>query len=541
MRPIPTAIARSTIAIALLATLGGCPKKKHPPAAPAAVGETAIVVRNFDAGLAADFSFANTIAKILTSAGIADTPANREALVKTMVLSFNANQFTNPLNSLPMAVAPRGSDAAISAADLLNPSSGDGLIPIGLFNRLDLAPADWSDCGEHRIVYATKPGGKRIFVIFEAKLPNPDAAAGKQGCRAVAQRWADVSTAAPAQRNALLKEFYYAGMPGFRSVVDFLNYGSFLGQVRTNILGQNPWQLREFRALAVAPGQIAFSPAPVASNPLASFYRENPIGSPLEQSERTAFQAKFAAEYLNNLRSVDATEPAAATADQFKRKLMNAMGGGFEARSNEFQSDSQLGNQMPEPIAGATIKAGVPLSWNAPVGTRTISQAELLNRAGAVTCGGCHGLSSGRPIGSFNGAPITWPNVAPGGFVHISENEDGAGNHEISEALSQFFIPFRQEVTNDILNTTTAMAAPKGITALAALLIPRANAQPASPNQPAAPSREEAERAALELLRARVDPAGARQASATTRRNSDLAHAREQSSPGAYVEFRRPH
>src|SRR5215208_2413013 len=150
MRRIPRALSTSSLALIAAFSLSGCPKK-HP--APVAVGETAIVVRNFDADLTNRFSFARTVGQILTTAGIPDNAANREALVRTMVLSFNSNQQTNLLSGLAMPMTPRGGDAALSAADLLNPASPNGLKPIGLFNRLDLAPADWSDCGEHRIVY----------------------------------------------------------------------------------------------------------------------------------------------------------------------------------------------------------------------------------------------------------------------------------------------------------------------------------------------------------------------------------------------------
>ena len=533
MRQLPALLTMSCIALALTAGLSGCKKKKPPPAA---VAEGAVIIRHFDADLSSRFAFAKTIGQILSTAGIADTPANREALVKTMFQSFNSSSFTNPASGLAMTITPRGSDAAIPAAQLLDPNSPVGLKPIGLFNRLDLAPKDWSDCGEHRIVFA---GGPRIFVIFEAKLPNPDPAAGKQGCRAVAQRWADVSTApTPTKRNELLDEFYFAGMPGFRKVVHFLNYGAFLGQVRTNILGQNPWQLREFRVLPVAPQQIVFLPAPVANNPLSSFYRDNPVGSPLEQSERTAFQAKFASDYLNNLRSIDATEAAAATEAEFKRKLMNGVGAGFDFRFDEFQSDSQIGNQVPAVTAGTTIKGSIPLTWDAPIGTRRITQEEILNRAGAVTCGGCHGLSSGRPIGSFNNVPITWPAVAPGGFVHISEQLDGTGGHQISQALTEFFIPFRQDVTNDVLNTTTAMLHGAGKSKAMEALIPSAHAQPATGGLP---SREQAENVATALASGRVGEADARDDAVEVRRVSDQAHAADQVKPGAYVEFRRPH
>ena len=48
-------------------------------------------------------------------------------------------------------------------------------IPVGLFNRFDLAPADGSHCGQYRIVYAKQTGiangADRNLFIFEAALP----------------------------------------------------------------------------------------------------------------------------------------------------------------------------------------------------------------------------------------------------------------------------------------------------------------------------------------------------------------------------------
>ncbi|MGH8771026.1 MAG: hypothetical protein ACREV2_07570, partial [Burkholderiales bacterium] len=53
----------------------------------------------------------------------------------------------------------------------------DAYIPVGLFNRFDVAAADGSHCGEYRIVYAKRSGVtsplQRNLLIFEAALPNP--------------------------------------------------------------------------------------------------------------------------------------------------------------------------------------------------------------------------------------------------------------------------------------------------------------------------------------------------------------------------------
>jgi hypothetical protein len=275
---------------------------------------------------------------------------------------------------------------------------------------------------------------------------------------------------------------------------------------------------------------------------LSSFYANNPIGPAPEQSERSKFQSSFAASFQNNLKTVDQTESAATTDAQFKEKLMNALGAGFDFEFNEFQSDSQVGNQTPAVKAGTTVKTSIPASWSSPIGNRTVAQAELLNRAGAITCGGCHQLSNGQPIGRLNGTPVTWP--ASAGFVHISEQTDPSGNHIISQALSQFFLPFRRKVTDDVLNTSTAMAEPRSETRLASLLVGEAHAQQVSEVRPrtAPPTREEAEQAALDLVQGKVTTAQQQEAAAQrVRTMSDLAHAQEQRTPGAYVKFRRPH
>jgi hypothetical protein len=66
----------------------------------------------------------------------------------------------------------------------------------------------------------------------------------------------------------------------------------------------------------------------------------------------------------------------------------------------------------------------------------------VLNRAGAVTCGGCHDFTALKPVGQVRvgqvqGQPILWPTSQP--FVHVEESGD------LSKALTQVFLPFRQD------------------------------------------------------------------------------------------------
>src|SRR5206468_11313887 len=92
-----------------------------------------------------------------------------------------------------------------------------------LINRFDLAPADGSNCGQYRMIFAKKSANlnDRLHLIFEAVLPNPSRPAGIEGCRDVAQFWADLSKIdSMSERRARLEEFFFSGIPGFEPVVD---------------------------------------------------------------------------------------------------------------------------------------------------------------------------------------------------------------------------------------------------------------------------------------------------------------------------------
>ena len=160
-----------------------------------------------------------------------------------------------------MRVDVRTLEAALDPKKLLDPGDPTGLVPIALFNRLDLAPEDWSNCGEHRIVYSFKapiPQSSgppaRLFLIFEARVDNASPQkSGFEGCRPVANFWRDLSDENDVSKRAQrLEDFYYKGISGVSGpVVQAKNYGGPLGQVRGNLFVNAPgtqplWQLREW-------------------------------------------------------------------------------------------------------------------------------------------------------------------------------------------------------------------------------------------------------------------------------------------------------
>src|SRR4051812_27725300 len=100
--PVRPLLAIATAAAALLAACtmqsgGGArstPSMAAPEAPAAAVPESAIVVRDMT-GLQDVFSFGNAMGAILRSARVDDTPANRTALVQTMIGTFQSGVRAN--------------------------------------------------------------------------------------------------------------------------------------------------------------------------------------------------------------------------------------------------------------------------------------------------------------------------------------------------------------------------------------------------------------------------------------------------------------
>jgi hypothetical protein len=102
-------------------------------------------------------------------------------------------------------------------------------------------------------------------------------------------------------------------------------------------------------------------------------------------------------------------------------------------------SQTRLGASPPETnrddptfIADEALRAEIAKTLSDTLDSACgITPDHVINRMGAMTCGGCHHFSNGKPI-----APgVNWPRA--GGFVHI--NEDGV----LSELLLERFLPFR--------------------------------------------------------------------------------------------------
>lgn len=331
---------------------------------------------------------------------------------------------------------------------------------IGLFNRFDLAPNNGANCGEYRVVFA-RTGGGRNFVIFEAVLPNPRTDLGIEGCRPVANLWRDLGTIPTvAQRVVELQKLYFTGLPGFSPVFHINNYGATGGdgQVRTNQFMQGPWLLREFKMARVCPSSSTciakFVPVTVKVNPSGTLFSPGNL-TPLATAFRSHFVTQVAALAVPNVNTFNYDVP-----DQF----------------NIGQSDSQSGGVTDAYVtqfgAGGSFATSIQTELT-NIGS-TLTPAQIVARAQALSCGGCHQRSNNANVG---GGIIFPPSD---GFVHNSEfTEVGPdGNRfRLSPALISTFLPHRKGILETYLNAlrtvagslsqVTAIAALRGITYIA--------------------------------------------------------------------------
>lgn len=325
---------------------------------------------------------------------------------------------------------------------------------IALVNRLDLAPADGSHCGEQRIIFANNEQ-VRAFIIFEAQIPNPDPGCGPAACRPIAQLWADQSGIDdPQERSLRLRQAFLGGSPeltaaGFPPFMRAQHMTFGTGQVRTNNFDQFPWDLKELK-LVEGPGQrLAFQRVPVASNlfgPLLDDGFAHPQGPACRQAFLDALPGLLVDDV--NLMALDV--PSACLAGESLDELDNLYDFQISLGSQAFRDD----------IDAELASLGSDL---------TIEQVAA-RAAFAGSCIGCHQQQVGADLGHGVIGPFS------AGFVHVDETfteSCGPGGGQcfvISQALDEVFLPFRHQVVLDLLAECpdacggTPLEAPLGLT-----------------------------------------------------------------------------
>ena len=322
-------------------------------------------------------------------------------------------------------------------------------VPIGLFNRFDLAPEDGSHCGEHRIIYAKRTGTEgqrrdRNLVIFEAVMPNPMPWRGLQGCRRLIEAWAELSWIEnPDRRADRLERMYFEGVGFFPPIVRFANFGNNprdFGQIRTNQFmtpsGLPPiWTLREFKLYRDCDRsgcRAQFVPVPAKNNPVGALF-----GAPAAHSRAQAFQDFMVRENVSKLAATSPPDIGMVTPEEF----------------NSGQSHSSGSKEMDFATPFATQREGFRRRVWQVLGAlgSDVTPEQLVARALTQTCAGCHQLSNNADLGGG----LFWPPSL--GFVHVSEENpetvDGRVRFRISPLLTSSFLPARARIMFDYLVT----------------------------------------------------------------------------------------
>jgi hypothetical protein len=395
-----------------------------------------------DPTVLARFGFARVMERILTTAQVAPGQTAR-ATFQQWMRTFGASPASGDCDDPGIdperfgLVCPRPPEARLALVDPFTPSSGVAFEPLGLFNRFDLAPADGSNCGEYRIVYAMQsrvaglPG--RALIIFEGVLPNPTPGGGIDACLPVARFWQGLGrTGSSTEVADALERFYLTGgaVAGFPAVVAAHAYGLARGatadhgegQIRTNFfIDSLEWQLREFKLRRTcadsadpATCRLTFAHVTVKSNPA----EELMFGHPRAAS----FQSQFVAQ-VPRLVGRNPSSLSLAPADVFNE---------YESVSSRTTVDYATGGFDPafrSALASKLASIGSPLS---PI--------DVLRRATTQTCAGCHQVSNN----AFLGGGMVWPPSLE--FVHIDENR------RLSPALTTAFLPHRRQVLENFIN-----------------------------------------------------------------------------------------
>jgi hypothetical protein len=412
----------------------GCPVEGTAPAMSLAVTDPAVLAR---------FSFPRTIAQLRATAAVAPTSTTR-TLWRDWMRSFTATTAPGDCDDVDPdrygLRCPRPAEAKLAGFDPFAPAAAVRFVPVGVFNRFDLAPADGAHCGEYRIVYAmqSRDGALagRAFLIFEGALPNPTPAAGVGACLPVARFWQALSADGdPASRAAKLERFFYLGtaVPGFPAVVRAQHHGLATGaaahgagQIRGNFFVDSAeWHLREYklrRTCTVASDlgtcRLTAALVPVKANPADELFR----GTHPRAAE---FQPAFV-EQVARLAGNDLNGLALATADVF----------------NERESVSQ-NTPVPAPVrydvnASAALRGAIT---NRLAQLRSsLTAGQILVRATTQTCAGCHQVANDLGLGGG----LRWPRSLQ--FVHVDENR------RLSPALTGTFLPRRVQVLEGFIN-----------------------------------------------------------------------------------------
>ena len=371
------------------------------------------------------------------------------------------------LNGFPYTCRPAPAEGihATGGDPFTDPDTNpDAYLPIGLFNRFDLARADGAHCGEYRIVYAKRSGitngRERNLLIFEATLPNPHLDQGLEGCRKIVEFWSKLSrTDDMNERTDALERFYFQGLGNVEPVIHVSHYGdnsNRTGQIRTNQFMQpdspRAWSLREFKLVRTCDGSVCnamkFIPVTAKVNPFGPLHDVNSM-----HSRAPAYQEHFLTQVAglagNTLKTILFDVP-----DEYNSAQSQASGSD-EADYVVQAHFTPAESPDLDPLCNGDLTFECKVKEKlAQIGS-TLRTEHIIKRAVSQSCAGCHRLLNGEDgNGTDIGGDLVWPPSL--GFSHVTEREtevvDGQERFRISPAMLEVFLPQRRQIMGDYLN-----------------------------------------------------------------------------------------
>lgn len=374
-----------------------------------------------------------------------------DAQLTTSVMGSTINCV--PINGFPITCDREEAKVAeLNAGDLLLEMQSYRVL--AAVNRMELRN-DWQDCGEHRMVFGRTNFNGRNFLIFEARLPNPTPGQAS-GCANIVDFWTALSDLDPQtqanERAAMLRAFYVDGVVTGIPVFSVEHFAEGAGQVRTNQFIRPLWLLREYKLARVCDPvcRITGNPVSVKENPFGPLC--NPL-LPGSDSEFSAIAEEFQTLFPQSLATLTTQNFGELKIDMPDRFNNGQSHADFpEAFENDFVGHfggnlgSDFGIKLDEQLQSVIDARGDPLSVD-----------QLLSRATAMSCGGCHlpdnfRLTEPNSIGALrlpNGEIIdSWPRSL--GFVHVDEGRN------VSEAIERVFLPVRLQAFADAISEINA-------------------------------------------------------------------------------------
>ncbi|TKC99781.1 hypothetical protein [Polyangium fumosum] len=425
-----------------------------------AADSRALVVR--DPSVLARFSLERVLSQIVSLAGEDITP---EELLRRLFDAQNAaaegvfadNPHCDDLDNAAFKngaalFCPRAEGALASSAGLFEAGHPDSFVPVAIVNRFDLTPQFGSTCGEHRIVYAKTSGrtdpANRVFLIFEAALPNPSGFEVLSSCRPVAEAWASLGAEADLEIVAdKLEQLFFTGLPGFPPVVHPDHYGAVSsesdpysgshGQVRVSQQMQVPWEMREYHLKRLLPGAmklaLRFQPVTVKNNPLPDLF-----DGANDTETAVSFRSEFVNMSLWDLGQKELPKVRMQTGKQFN--MGESVVSGDASVDYASRAIGVAGADFASEIQTSIDALG--LNLDCPPGDPLTAES-VLHRATSLTCAGCHAPQRFLGPDRSLGCGLSFPSTL--GEVHIDENGT------LSQALTDVFLPRRAEVLSMFL------------------------------------------------------------------------------------------